>query len=242
LGFDPESAISTVTLQSGSNPVFGLDTLGAPWSYRQRADMTTQAPKWKPMAVLSGGARRGGDRREFGHFDYFLTGNYFDETGWRDLSPKASGFTDPRCGSPRQFRRPDLELGSVDLFHTVNSKRHTVHRNHDQPGLFRQCRQYAPQGVDLALGGKLARLRWHAVYSFVDATYQSNFLLNGESNSTADENGDIQVTSGNRIPLIPRHTGRLMLDYARRNSRRVLELARSTLRYLSAAKRTYAAR
>jgi hypothetical protein len=85
-------------------------------------------------------------------------------------------------------------------------------------------------------------LRWHAVYSFVDATYQSNFLLNGESNSTADENGDIQVTSGNRIPLIPRHTGRLMLDYARRNSRRVLELARSTLRYLSAAKRMRAAR
>jgi len=63
------------------------------------------------------------------------------------------------------------------------------------------------------MGGKFGRLGWHVVYSFVDAIYQSNFLLNGESNSTADENGDIQVTAGSRIPLIPRHTGRLVLDY-----------------------------
>ena len=65
----------------------------------------------------------------------------------------------------------------------------------------------------LAIGGKLADLTWHAVYSFVDATYQSNFLVNAESNSTADENGNIQVAPGDRIPLIPRHTGRLVLDY-----------------------------
>jgi len=38
--------------------------------------------------------------------------------------------------------------------------------------------------------------------------------VNAESNSTADANGDIVVHPGDRIPLIPRHTGRLLLDYA----------------------------
>jgi len=105
------------------------------------------------MAVLSGGARS--RRRPAGirHFDYFLTGNYFDETGWRDLSPKASGFTDPRCGSPRQFRRPDLELERRSIPHG-QQQRHTVHRNHDQPGLFRQCRQYAPTGRGFGARGQ----------------------------------------------------------------------------------------
>ncbi|MGH6739813.1 MAG: TonB-dependent receptor domain-containing protein, partial [Bradyrhizobium sp.] len=32
-------------------------------------------------------------------------------------------------------------------------------------------------------------------------------------NSTADADGNIEVRPGDRIPLIPRHTGRLVLDY-----------------------------
>jgi outer membrane receptor protein involved in Fe transport len=47
----------------------------------------------------------------------------------------------------------------------------------------------------------------------VDATYQSTFVVSADSNSSADANGDITVRPGNRIPLIPRHTGRLALDY-----------------------------
>lgn len=47
----------------------------------------------------------------------------------------------------------------------------------------------------------------------MDATYQSTFLLDSHSNSTADVNGDIVVRPGDRIPLIPRHSGRLVLDY-----------------------------
>lgn len=204
--------------------------------------MTTQAPKWKPMAVFSGGAR---SRRR-------PAGNSATST----ISSPAITSTRPAGAICRrkQVVSRTLDAGargsfagqtlnwSVDLFHTVNSNDIQFIATTTSQGYFDNVGNTRRQGVDLALGGKLARLRWHAVYSFVDATYQSNFLLNGESNSTADENGDIQVTSGNRIPLIPRHTGRLMLDYARRNSRRVLELARSTLRYLSAAKRTCAAR
>jgi hypothetical protein len=70
------------------------------------------------------------------------------------------------------------------------------------------------QGLDLSLGGKVGGLSWRIAYSFVDATYQSQFVVSAESNSTADANGDIVVHPGDRLPLVPRQTGRLVLDYA----------------------------
>jgi outer membrane receptor protein involved in Fe transport len=39
-------------------------------------------------------------------------------------------------------------------------------------------------------------------------------VVSAESNSTADANGDIVVHPGDRLPLVPRQTGRLVLDYA----------------------------
>jgi iron complex outermembrane receptor protein len=56
-------------------------------------------------------------------------------------------------------------------------------------------------------------LNWHLTYSFVDATFQSNFEVSARSNSTADARGHILVRPGDRIALIPMHTGRVVLDY-----------------------------
>ncbi|HEY2419750.1 MAG TPA: TonB-dependent receptor, partial [Steroidobacteraceae bacterium] len=69
------------------------------------------------------------------------------------------------------------------------------------------------QGLDLALGGKRDGFTWRLGYSLVDATFQSNFIVSAESNSSADVDGNILVRPGDRVPLIPRHTGRLVLDY-----------------------------
>ena len=109
----PESAISTVTLQSGSNPVFGLNTLGG------RSSVQTKSGHDNPGTELEayGGsfgrrafeAETGG---EVGTFDYFLTGNYFDETGWRDLSPSTglSGIRQGRLAERQDRHRPELHL------------------------------------------------------------------------------------------------------------------------------------
>ena len=69
------------------------------------------------------------------------------------------------------------------------------------------------EGFDAAIGGREGAFTWRLAYSFVDATYQSSFEVNAESNSTADANGNILVTPGDRIPLVPRTTARLVLDY-----------------------------
>ena len=138
------------------------------------------------------------------------------------------------CGLPNDFASdPDLkqvvartvEMGlrgnlpdqrltwSADVFHTINSNDIQFVAASTNQGYFDNVGTTRRQGLDLALGGKQGGLSWHVTYSFVDATFQSSFEVNAGSNSTADANGNILVRPGDRIPLIPRHTGRLVLDY-----------------------------
>jgi len=68
------------------------------------------------------------------------------------------------------------------------------------------------EGLDLAFGGKDGGFSWKLAYSYVLATFQSTFVVNSPSNSQADVNGNIVVQPGDRLPLVPLHTARLMLD------------------------------
>ena len=104
-------------------------------------------------------------------------------------------------------------LWSADFFHTVNSGDIQFVAASTNQGYFDNVGTTRRQGLDLALGGKEGGLSWHLTYSYVDATFQSSFAVNASSNSTADANGKILVHPGDRLPLIPRHTGRLALDY-----------------------------
>jgi outer membrane receptor protein involved in Fe transport len=59
-------------------------------------------------------------------------------------------------------------------------------------------------GADFGLDGAVGKFRWFAGYSYVKATYESDFDLTNEVNTSAD--GDvIHVSSGDNIPGIPRH-------------------------------------
>jgi outer membrane receptor protein involved in Fe transport len=109
---------------------------------------------------------------------------------------------------------PDQRLvWSADVFHTVNSNDIQFVATGTNAGYFDNVGNTRRRGLDLSLGGKEGGLNWHLTYSFVDATFQSNFEVGAGSNSTADANGNILVRPGDRIPLIPKHTGRLVLDY-----------------------------
>ena len=141
---------------------------------------------------------------------------------------------DRPCGLPNDFASdPDLhevvarsfEIGlrgnradqrlrwSADAFRTVNRDDIQFIATTTNSGYFANVGDTRRQGVDLALGGQEGKLHWNLSYSFVDATFQSAFAVSAESNSTADADGNILVRAGDRIPLIPRHTGKLTLDY-----------------------------
>ena len=109
---------------------------------------------------------------------------------------------------------PDQRLvWSADVFRTINSNDIQFVATATNAGYFDNVGSTRRQGLDLALGGKEGGLHWQAAYSLVDATFQSGFEVSAQSNSTADADGNILVRPGDRIPLIPRHTGRFVLDY-----------------------------
>ena len=87
-GLIPMNAISTINLIPGSNPLFGLNTLGGALSLRTKSGF--QFPNTN--IELSGGSW-GRSQAQFEHGgysgkqDYYIAGNWFREDGWRDYSP-----------------------------------------------------------------------------------------------------------------------------------------------------------
>ena len=84
----PINAISNATLISGSNPLFGLNTLGGALSLRTKSgndypgiDSSVLTGSWgrNKLDFANGG--------KSGNLDYFFAGSFFEEDGWRDYSP-----------------------------------------------------------------------------------------------------------------------------------------------------------
>ncbi len=84
----PKSAISSVSLMPGSNPLFGLNTLGGALSIQTKDGRSHSGPSLQ--STLGQHARRATEFEYGGHdqtIDWFVTGNLFKEHGWRDESP-----------------------------------------------------------------------------------------------------------------------------------------------------------
>ncbi len=85
----PRIAISEMALVPGSNPLFGLNTLGGAISLRTKDGLSHPGT----LLQLNGGSfgRKTADFEHGGFtpkgFDWFLAGNLFFEDGWRDSSP-----------------------------------------------------------------------------------------------------------------------------------------------------------
>ncbi len=83
----PSGAIDQMSLQSGSNPAFGLNSLGGAIAIRTKTGFT--APKHQ-LEVSGGSWGRHSEEISSGWnngtFGYFLDVRYFNEDGWRDFS------------------------------------------------------------------------------------------------------------------------------------------------------------
>jgi iron complex outermembrane receptor protein len=84
----PPNAIEAMDLIPGSNPVFGLNTLGGALSIRTKdgaaypnTGVQVQGGSWGRWVI---------DAEHGGHTetkDYYISASYFEEDGWRDFSP-----------------------------------------------------------------------------------------------------------------------------------------------------------
>ncbi len=109
---------------------------------------------------------------------------------------------------------PDQSFNwSADAFLTTSRNDIQFIASAINAGYFDNVGDTRREGLDIAFGGKEGGFNWKVAYSYVEATFQSTFVVNSPSNSLADANGNIVVRPGDRLPLVPLHTARLMLDY-----------------------------
>ena len=80
-------------------------------------------------------------------------------------------------------------------------------------GFFQNVGKTNRQGLELGLNGKFNALTLAANYGFVDATYESDFTVGSAANSSKNVLDQIQVSKGNRIPGIARHTLKIRAAY-----------------------------
>jgi outer membrane receptor protein involved in Fe transport len=88
-------------------------------------------------------------------------------------------------------------------------------------GYFKNFGKTLRQGIDASIDGRIHKISAGIDYTFLQATYQSVETVDGSGNNTSDTalaglpglEGTITVHQGNRIPLVPAHTGKAFLDF-----------------------------
>ena len=75
------------------------------------------------------------------------------------------------------------------------------------------------QGLDLGLSGQHDKFKWNTSYSYIRATFDSNFSLINSANSSASDATDTatkniyHVSKGDRMPSIPEHQFKARAQY-----------------------------
>lgn len=111
----PQVAIANMEMMPGSNPLFGLNTLGGALSVRTKSGFSH--PGYRAQA--SGGsygrqnyqAELGGSK---GDFDWYFAGNIFEDSGWRPYSPTSVKQSFGKVGWENDHTDLDLSFTFAD--------------------------------------------------------------------------------------------------------------------------------
>ncbi len=113
----PNNAIASMNVIPGSNPVFGLNTLGGALAITTKNGRTHQGGgiemsygSWDRQTVSG---EYGGVSKD-GSIDYFISANYFDEDGWRDFSPSRVKQVFGKVGWQNDTSRLELSYTGAD--------------------------------------------------------------------------------------------------------------------------------
>jgi iron complex outermembrane receptor protein len=112
------------------------------------------------------------------------------ETGLRGKSPFWDGQLEWKAG----LFRTDSDDDIVNLASFIPGR-----------GYFQNVPQTRRRGAELSAEYKSKRWLVYAGYSYIDATYRFSGDIASPNNPMADDDGNIHIVSGNRIPGIPQH-------------------------------------
>ncbi len=111
----PQSAIASINLMPGSNPLFGLNTLGGALSIQSKDGFSHPGHS---IQGYGGSFNRRAVEFESGandgEYSYFVTGNWFKEDGWRDESPSEVKQVFANVGWQSENTTLNLSLNAAD--------------------------------------------------------------------------------------------------------------------------------
>jgi len=107
---------------------------------------------------------------------------------------------------------------NASLFRTTNHDDILFVGTSTSAGYFRNFGKTRRQGLELGLSGSHGAFEWRADYTWLHASFQSSACLLAESNSSAGDDArcgadEIRVSTGDRLPGLPRHNLKLGLDW-----------------------------
>ena len=109
------------------------------------------------------------------------------------------------------------QIGSVRLrlgyYHTTNNDDIIFQTTGRSTGLFANVDETLRQGFEAALAGEIRQFDWSLSYGYLEATFEDNFMALSPAHDFANEDGEIAVREGDRIPGIPEHQFKLGGDY-----------------------------
>lgn len=102
---------------------------------------------------------------------------------------------------------------SLGMFHTLNKDDILFQTTGRSTGLFANVDETRRAGIESSLQGKWRAFSWLAAYSYIDATFEDNFQALSPNHEFADDEGEVSVRAGDRIPGIPQHQFKVSSDY-----------------------------
>lgn len=113
------------------------------------------------------------------------------------------------------FGPTDYHLG---LFHLTNEDDIIFQTTGRSTGLFANVDETRRVGIEALLAGATDRIEWFLAYNYLEATFEDDFQVLSPNHPFADDDGEISVDAGDRIPGLPEHSLKLGGDYAFSNN------------------------
>jgi iron complex outermembrane receptor protein len=104
----------------------------------------------------------------------------------------------------------DYHLG---FFNTNNQDDIIFQSTGRTTGLFANVDETRRRGVESSLRGQTQRFDWFLAYSWVDATFEDDFMVLSPNHPFANNDGEIMVSAGDTIPGVPEHQFKAGFDY-----------------------------
>ena len=184
----PRLAISSLALMPGSNPLFGLNTLGGALSLETKNGL--RDPGTLVQATYGSHTRRAielehGGSKSGGGLHWYLAGNVFEEDGWREDSPSSVAQVFGKLGWQRPRTDASLSMALAGTTLNGNGLQETGFLDRDYSSVYTKPDETRNDSVFINLGGRHSPRDAMTLSGSVYFRHIGTDTLNGDLNEDA---------------------------------------------------------